>query len=214
MEPVGPNGLAVTPDGVFIIGDVDGNRLMRYDAAGDRLDDIDLTSLDILNISDLVGTGDALYILEISFKVLPDRYRVNKLTAGGELVRQYDLPEGYHLENGLCGLGIGYTADGATQVLVQSGTNAGSLFYRIPDSDEKLPEALPVLPVFGKPLRQEDANSGELAELAIDEQEFESRMTAGGTVDFPNDYETVYGPGVLSLEVSYGKVFLLIRGFL
>lgn len=182
MDPVGPNGLVVTPDGGFIIGDVNRNRLMRYDAAGRRLDDIDLTSLGILNISDLVGAGEALYILEISFKVLPERYRVNQLTTSGELVRQYDLPEGYHLENGLYGLEIGYSATGESQVLVQSGASAGSLYYRIPDSVEKPPEALPALPVFGKSLRREDANPDELARLVIDGQMFESRMTAGGTI--------------------------------
>lgn len=182
MEPVGPNGLVVTPEGVFIIGDVNGNRLMRYDAGGNRLDDIDLTSLGILNISDLVGAGDALYILEISFKVLPERYRINQLTTSGELVRQYNLPKGYHLENGLYGLAIGYTAEGESQVLVQSGAGAGSLYYRIPDSAEKPPEALPALPVYGKSLRREDANPGEMASLVIDGQMYESQMTAGGTI--------------------------------
>ena len=51
MEPLGPNGLVVTGDGMFVIGDVYGNRLLRYDPAGKRLADIDMTGLGILNIS-------------------------------------------------------------------------------------------------------------------------------------------------------------------
>ena len=180
MEPVGPNGLVITSDGVFIIGDVFGNRLLRYDAAGNRLGDIDLTSLGILNISDLVGVGDALFILEISFKVLPERYRVNQLTSGGELVRQYDLPKGFYLEDGLYGLAMGYTAGGESQVLIQLGAGAESLYYRLPDSADNMPEALPALPVYGKNLHQESAGTGELAVLEVDGRVFESQMTTGG----------------------------------
>lgn len=180
MDPVGPNGLVVTADGVFVIGDVFGNRLLRYDAAGNRLEDIDLTQLGILNISDLVGAEDELYILEISFKVLPERWRVNHLTADGELVWQYDLPKGFHFEDGLYGLAIGYQAEGAAQVLVQLGAGAESLYYWVPDSAEDLPEALPALPVYGRDLHQVSAGPGELSILGIGNQEFESRMTAGG----------------------------------
>jgi hypothetical protein len=181
MEPVGPNGLVVTADGVFVIGDVYGNRLIRYDTAGKRLDDIDLTRLGIQNISDLVGAGDALYILEISFKVLPERYRVNQLTTRGELVSQYDLPKGFHLEDGLYGLAIGYTAEGEALPLIEL-RPAGSRYYQVPDSPESLPEALPALPVYGKDLRQQSAGPGELAVLGAGEQEFESRMTIGGMI--------------------------------
>lgn len=180
MEPVGPNGLVVTSEGVFIIGDVFGNRLLRYDAAGNRLEDIELTSLGILNISDMVGAGDMLYILEISFKILPERYRVNRLTTGGELVSQYDLPKGFHLEDGLYGLAIGYTEDGEAQALVQVGAGAESLYFRVPSSSESLPEKLPALPVYGMNLRQENAGPGEMAVLALGDQEFESLVTQGG----------------------------------
>ena len=182
MDPVGPNGLVVTSDSVFIIGDVFGNRLLRYDASMNRLQDIDLTSLDILNISDLVGAGDALYILEVSFKVLPERYRVNQLTTDGKLVNQYDLPKGFHLEDGLYGLAVGTTTEGEAQVLVQLGAGAGSHYFRVPDAAEKRPEALRVLPVYGKDLQLESAGPGELAVLRIGEQTFESPMTSGGII--------------------------------
>lgn len=182
MEPVGPNGLVVTADGVFVIGDVFGNRLLRFDADGNRLEDINLTPLGILNISDLVGAGNTLYILEISFKVLPERYRVNQLSAEGELVRQYDLPNGFHFEDGLYGLAIGYPVEGEAQVLVQLSAGAESVYFRVPDSPESLPEELQALSVYGSELSQISAGPGEIAVLGVGEQDFESRMTAGGTI--------------------------------
>jgi hypothetical protein len=169
MQPVGPNGLVVTADGVFVIGDVFGNRLLRYDAGGNRLEDIDLTPLGILNISDLVGAGDALYILEISFKVLPERYRVNHLSTEGELVRQYDLPKDLHFEDGLYGLAIGYPVEGEAQVLVQLGAGAKNLYFRVPDSQESLPDELSALPVYGRDLSQISARPGDTAVLGIGE---------------------------------------------
>jgi hypothetical protein len=181
MEIVGPNGLVVTLDGLFIIGDVYGNRLLRYDATGARLDAIDLTRLDILNISDLVGAGNDLYILEISFQTLPERYRVNHLTSEGKLVSQYDLPKGFHLEDGLYGLAIGYSAEGSAQVLIEL-RPSDSRYYRVPDSAKGLPQALPGLPVYGRDLRQLSAGPDELAMIGIGEQEFESQMTAGGMI--------------------------------
>lgn len=182
MDPVGPNGIVVAPDGMLIIGDVYGNRLMRYSATGTRLEDIDLTALDILDISDLVGIGDALYILEISFKVLPERYRVSQLTTDGQLISRYDLPKGFHFEDGLFGLAVGYPENGNPQILIQFGNADDSSYYLLPETSEGSPEKLPALPVFGKDLHMQSADPGELAVSTIGTQEFESQMTAGGTI--------------------------------
>jgi hypothetical protein len=182
MQPVGPNGIVVTPDGVIVIGDLYGNRLMRYDLAGNYLGDIDLDALGILNISDLVGIGNSLYILEISFNVLPERYRVNQLTSEGRLVSQYELPKGYHFEDELFGLAVGYSPEGEPRILIQLGNADTSRYYLLPKTPQGLPEKLPALPVFGYELGMLSANQGELAVLSIGAQEFESQMTQGGSI--------------------------------
>lgn len=182
MEPIGPNGLVVTTDGVFIIGDAFGNRLLRYDLEGTRLDDIDLTPLDILNISDMVGAGEFLYILEISFKTLPERYRVNQITTDGDLVYQHDLPKGFHLEDGLCGLAIGYSAEGQALPLVEL-RGERSNYFMVPDSANSPPQEVTALSVYGRDLRQQSARPGEVAVLGVGEKEFRSMMTEGGMVN-------------------------------
>ncbi len=182
MQPVGPNGLVVTQDGVMIIGDVFGNRLLRYDLAGHRLADIDLAGLGILNISDLVLAGNDLYILEVSFAVLPERYRISQLTTTGNLVRQYDLPEGYHFEDGLFGLAIGYLPDGSEHILVQLDNADNSSYYTLPAEPDGMPEKLPARPVFGEDLQIQSAGQEELAVLSLGMQEFISQVTSGGTI--------------------------------
>ncbi|MGE5123388.1 MAG: hypothetical protein ACM3H7_02655 [Acidobacteriaceae bacterium] len=182
MQPVGPNGLVITREGQVIVGDVFGNRLIRYDISGNRLPDIDLASLGIYNISDLVGIDDHLYILEISFQLLPERYRVNELTTAGAIVSQYDLPAGFHFEDGLFGLASGYLPGGSKQLLIQLDNADNSAYYALPGAPGGLPQKLPARPVFGADLKMHSGGSGERAVLSLGSREYESRMTTGGTI--------------------------------
>jgi len=75
MEITGPNNLAVLPDGAFVLADLIGNRLLWYSPVGELLREVDLSALDILNVSYLRAAGEGLILLEVSFRVAPERYR-------------------------------------------------------------------------------------------------------------------------------------------
>jgi hypothetical protein len=111
----GPNALAALSDGSFVIAELPGNRLLHYATSGERLGAIDLSALDILNVSDLATDSRDLYLLEISVNVDPERYRVNRLSLDGKLIASYDVPAGLHLENGLSGVAV----DGEGRILLE-----------------------------------------------------------------------------------------------
>lgn len=111
MEITGPNNLAVLPDGTFVIADLIGNRLLWYSPVGELLREMDLYALDILNVSHLRAADEGLILLEVSFRVAPDRYRIHRLSVSGDLLASYDLPEGLHLEDGLSGIGAGCSGE-------------------------------------------------------------------------------------------------------
>jgi len=129
MEITGPNNLAVLPDGAFVIADLIGNRLLWYSPAGELLREVDLYALDMLNVSHLRAAGEGLILLEVSFRVAPERYRVHRLSATGDLLASYDLPEGLHLEDGLSGIGAGCGGE----ILVE--LQGGAQVYQLVESE-------------------------------------------------------------------------------
>ena len=100
-----PNALTMLPDGTLIIADPTDNRLLHYNMSGELLSEIELYQLNIANVSDLVATPKELYLLEISYNVAPERFRVSRLTFDGELIAQYDIPVDHRWDAGLYGLG-------------------------------------------------------------------------------------------------------------
>ena len=127
MEITGPNAIAVLPDGSFMIADLIANRLLHYDKTGYLLNTIDLYELGIVNVADLRIQGDMLFLLEISLNFSPPRYRVNQLSLTGILVATHDIPEGFHIENGLTGIAI----DCEGQIVLEMA--GGSDLYRLED---------------------------------------------------------------------------------
>ncbi len=105
MEITGPNALAILSDGCYVIADLIDNRLWIFGPAGEQLNTIDLYMAGIMNVSDMQVYKDEIYILEIYLNP-PLHYRINRLSVEGELKAYYDIPEGYHLENGLTGFMI------------------------------------------------------------------------------------------------------------
>ncbi len=100
MEITGPNAFAILSDGRYVIADLIDNRLWIFSPAGEQLKIIDLYTVGIMNVSDMQVYNDELYVLEIYLNP-PLHYRINRLSLEGELKAYYDIPEGYHLENGL-----------------------------------------------------------------------------------------------------------------
>ena len=105
MEITGPNAFGIFSDGRVVIADLIDNRLWLFTSSGELLRHIDLYPLGIFNVSDLQIHQDEIYVLEI-YLDLPVHYRINLLSPDGALKTYYDIPEGYHLENGLTGFQI------------------------------------------------------------------------------------------------------------
>lgn len=124
----GPNAIAVLPDGSFVIADLVGNRLWRYDPTGKVINTIDLSSMDIKQITDLRANSTELIILE----EWGERYRVHRLSFDGELLANYDIPKGFHLEDGLTGIAV--DCDG--NILLEM--EGGSRFFRLVDAQGNL----------------------------------------------------------------------------
>jgi hypothetical protein len=127
MEITGPNAIAVLPDDSFMIADLIANRLLHYDKVGNLLNKIELYDLGIVNVADLRVRGDELFLLEISLNFSPPRYRVNQLSLDGKLVASYEIPEGFHSEDGLTGISI--DCDGSILVELEGGFQ----LYRLQD---------------------------------------------------------------------------------
>ncbi|HET7009197.1 MAG TPA: hypothetical protein VFI11_00355 [Anaerolineales bacterium] len=174
IEITGPNGIAVLPDGTFIVGDTFDNRLLRFDAAGVRLDDIDLASLGILNVSDIVAGPEELYLLEISFQVTPERYRVNRLTFDGQSIDHVDVPLGYRLEDGLVGL-----AQGEGQILLELAGPVRS--YQMAGPRAENGGEFYGLPAFGRLYQTHyETPCGGHPSMTVGNLRFETGRTLGG----------------------------------
>jgi len=139
MQITGPNALAALPDGSLIISDLLGDRLLNYSPSGKLLNAFDLSSVDVVNISDLVTHGSELYLLEISFNTSPVRCRVDRLApgeAGGwKLSHRYDIPQEFCSEGGLSGIFV----DQADQLLLEIA--GGSQVYLLANTSPALASA-------------------------------------------------------------------------
>lgn len=173
MQITGPNALAIAPDGSFFVADLVDNHLLRYSADGKLLNKIDLYSIDIANISDLVATPTELYLLEISFHVAPERYRVSRLSFDGELIAQYDVPKGYHFEEGLYGL----AAPGSEGEILLEFYGPSQWYYQLADLDGEYSGKVDGIPAYGRVYHVEP---GTTPAIMVGDLKVESKMTLGG----------------------------------
>jgi hypothetical protein len=151
----GPDALVVLPDRNFIVADLLDNRLLRYDPSGKRLEAFELSSLDVVNVSDLAAHGADLYLLEVSSNTSPVRCRVNRLSAVGDsgwkLAQRYEIPPGVCTEGGLSGIFV----DGAGRLLVE--VAGGSQVYLLADTAQEMSGT-------AEPTRSRSPTSLELAD--------------------------------------------------
>lgn len=177
MQITGPNALAVLPDGSFIIANPVDNNLLRYHPDGTLLAEIDLYTVDIVNITDLVAAATELYLLEISFNVSPERYRVSRLTFDGELLAQYDLPLDRRFENGLYGFG----PPGSDGEILLEFYGEAIHYYLLTDLAGNSGE-LPGIPAYGRTYAVHSAMPPAPPSIQVDALVVESPMTIGGLI--------------------------------
>jgi LysM repeat protein len=166
----GPNAIAVLPDGSFVIADLVGNRLWRYESTGKLLKSIDLYSIGIEQVTDLRATNTELFELEIR----NERYRVNRLSFDGELIASYDIPDGFHIENGLTGISV----DCEGEVLLEM---AGSDLYRLVDSQGNLYSSIEKTDYYcnGKSYRVVNSGQGTIPKFIAGSIPLETQLTTG-----------------------------------
>jgi hypothetical protein len=167
----GPNAIAVLTDGSFVIADLVGNRLWRYDSTGQLLKSIDLYSIGIEQVTDLRSTNTELFMLEIR----NERYRVNRLSFDGELIASYDIPVGFHIENGLTGI----TVDCEGAVLLEIA--GGSDHYRLVDPQGNLYPSIVKTDYYcnGKPYRGLNSGPGTIPKFIAGSNSLETQLTTG-----------------------------------
>jgi hypothetical protein len=96
-EIVGPNAIAVLPDGNFMIADPVSNRLFHYDQAGKLLNTIELEKLGIKTVRDLRAKDNELFLLETEPGPIPQRYWVRHLSLDGALISSDEIPINFTL---------------------------------------------------------------------------------------------------------------------
>ncbi len=174
MEITGPNALAALPNGNFVLADLIDNRLLQFDRTGQWVSTIELYPLDILNVSDLRASGESLFILEISFKTSPERYRVHRLSLDGRLIASYDLPSGLHLEDGLTGIAIG----GAGEILVE--LEGGSRYHQLVDARGNMaPTKIEGYPYGSRIYKIENQPVGGTPRITVGDVIVETQTTKG-----------------------------------
>lgn len=171
MEITGPNALAILPDGSFVVADLIDNRLLQYDINSHFLKAIDLSALDIMNISDLRATDVGLFVLEISFNVDPRRYKIHQLLFNGDLKASFDIPEGFHLENGLSGIAIGSQG----QILLEM--EGGSRLYQLDEQPGSEPHYIAGYPFYGRNYELHSPVIGQSAAIKVGDINFTTKLS-------------------------------------
>ena len=96
-EIIGPNAIAVLPDGSFLIADPVDNQLLHFDPVGQLLNAIALGDLGIKAIIDMRVKKNNLFLLEASY----EKYRVHRLTLDGVLIASEEIPHRFPLDKDL-----------------------------------------------------------------------------------------------------------------
>ncbi len=175
MQVTGPNALAVLADGTFLIADPVDNRVLHYDSGGGLIGAMDLSALGIANVSDIKAAGSEFYLLEISFNVAPERYRVSHLSFVAGLIAQYDIPAGYRFEDGLWGLAVGSQGE----LLLELGGDIHR-YYQLADPTGAYTGDTAGLPAYGRLYQVNFAHStGGLASISAGDLYVESKGTVG-----------------------------------
>lgn len=107
----GPNAIAVLSDNSFLISDLLGRRLLKFDLEGRLQQTIKLYELGIGYVRDMRVKGDEIFLLETSYQ----NFRVHRLTLDGKLIASEKIPYQFPvdaqkpentLEGGLTGIAI------------------------------------------------------------------------------------------------------------
>ena len=123
LEINGPTAITVLPDGSIVICDFVANRLRFYTPRGRLARTIELSPLGIVIATDLDSSRSALFVLDSA-----GPYRVDKISFEGKLEAVYDIPEGFHMEDGLTGIAVGGQGELILKLL------GGSEFYELVDA--------------------------------------------------------------------------------
>jgi hypothetical protein len=186
----GPNAIAVLSDGSFAIADLVGNRIWHYAPGGQVQNIIDLSSMDVRQITDLRASDTELILLE----EWGERYRVHRLSYSGELLASYDIPKGFHLEDGLTG--IAFDCEG--EVLLEIAD--GSELYRLVDPQGNLE---------GSIIKTDYLCNGKTY-MGINSGPGKTRIFIAGSIRLHTQLTTDFG-GLRLLDVLQDGSFYLIR---
>lgn len=135
-EMNGPDAIGVLPDESIVIADIVSNCLFQYNQVGQLLRIIDLEEVGIFNVVDLRVKGDEIYLLEISGA----RYRVDKITANGELISSDEFSPNFSIGQGdwtLANVLTGMAIDCEGNVLLEA--RNGSELFRFNDIKNNKP---------------------------------------------------------------------------
>jgi len=174
MPITGPNALALLPDETFLIADPIANRLLNFDQTGKLLNQVELSELGIVNVSDVRADEEKLILLEISLDFSPPRYRVNQLSFDGKLLASDDIPEGFGIDKGLTGIAI--DCDGSVLLELEGGFR----LVRLQDLRDNPADAQTSgYNCAGKFYQIIESGSPEIRAMMAGDVRYETRLTMG-----------------------------------
>ena len=109
--PSGPNAIAVAPDGTVWITDTEAvrlgtPRLLQIGCNGPPGTVIDLAPHQVASVVDVKADGQGVWIAD--FNLNQDVHRVLRLDKTGDIIAEYEIPEGFRLFDGFTGLELGH----------------------------------------------------------------------------------------------------------
>ena len=176
--PSGPSSFTILSDGSVVIADTMAvsrgePRLLRFDRTGEPLGVIDLAQHEVASIVDVASREGELAVLDVL--VAMNRYRVLIISGDGDLVDVYEVPDGFHFEDGLTGL----EWDDLSPLLA---FEFGAWYARIAPGEDPRPEQVLVLDDLEIEITR---GSGRFATVRVDDSTFEvERATELGGVAF------------------------------
>jgi hypothetical protein len=175
----GPNGMAMTPDGTFIISyhTTSKNLLVYVDQKGSIIKTIDLDDLGISLVTDLRFRDDILYLLEITNE---GRYKIHYLLPDGSLIDSEEIPADFPSSSGepLARGEVSIAIDCELNVLME--VEGGYKVYRFSDvlknpNPIELDEGIPCNGKYYSVL----AGDPSLTNIKAGEINYQTRLTTG-----------------------------------
>ncbi len=187
----GPNAIAVLSDNSFLISDLLGRRLLKYDREGRLQQTIKMVELGIGYVRDLRVKGDEIFLLETTYQ----NFYVRRLTLDGKLIVSEKIPYQFPIdaqkpENTLEGGLTGIATDCVERIILE--VFGGSKLFPLSDVQKQNDPSLITQGLIcnGKRFLVSTPGLWEDPQVTADETIYQTKLSEGlGGLQFLDVFE-------------------------